>query len=39
LQPIAVTHSAASMLLAVDGAAGKLEKALGHTLGRLQYRA
>ncbi len=36
LQPIAVTHQADSMQLAIDGAADKLERAIGHTLGKLQ---
>ena len=36
LQPIAVTHQAESMQLAIDGAAEKLEHAIGHTLGRLR---
>jgi ribosome-associated translation inhibitor RaiA len=35
LKPIAVTHQAESMLLAIDGAAEKLEHAIGHTIGRL----
>ena len=36
LQPIAVSHQAESMQLAIDGAAEKLERAIGHTLGRLK---
>ena len=32
LQPIAVTHQAESLQLAIDGATDKLEKALGHAL-------
>lgn len=39
LQPIAVTHQAESVQLAVDGAAEKLGKALEHKLGRLDDRA
>jgi ribosome-associated translation inhibitor RaiA len=39
LQPIAVTHLAESMQLAIDGATEKLENALEHTLGRLQDRS
>jgi ribosome-associated translation inhibitor RaiA len=35
IKPIAVTHQAESMLLAIDGAAEKLEHAIAHTLGRL----
>ncbi|RIK60088.1 hypothetical protein DCC62_28355 [candidate division KSB1 bacterium] len=35
LQPIAVTHQAATLDQAVDGAAEKLKKSLEHTLGRL----
>jgi ribosome-associated translation inhibitor RaiA len=38
LQPIAVTHQAESLQLAVDGAAEKLENALRSTLGRLAER-
>ena len=36
LQPIAVTHMAESMQLAIEGAAEKLEHAIGRTLGRLR---
>lgn len=39
LQPIAVTHQAESMQLALEGAVEKLEKALGHALGRIEDRA
>jgi ribosome-associated translation inhibitor RaiA len=35
LQPIAVTHQAATLDQAVDGAAEKLKKSLESTLGRL----
>lgn len=35
LQPIAVTHQAATLDQAVDGAAEKLKKSLKSTLGRL----
>ncbi|MGH8178914.1 MAG: HPF/RaiA family ribosome-associated protein [Steroidobacter sp.] len=38
LEPIAVTHQAESLQLAIDGAAEKLEKAIGHTVGRLNER-
>jgi ribosome-associated translation inhibitor RaiA len=34
--PLAVTHKAPSMQLAVDGAADKLQQAIGSTLGRLR---
>lgn len=37
-QPIAVTHQAESVPLAIDGATGKLGKALGHALGKLDAR-
>lgn len=37
-QPIAVTHQAESVPLAIDGATHKLEKALSHTLGKLEAR-
>jgi ribosome-associated translation inhibitor RaiA len=37
-QPIAVTHQAASMELAVDGAAVKMARLIGHTLGRMRDR-
>ena len=39
LQPIAVSHQAETMQLAVEGAAEKLERALGSSLGRLQDRS
>ena len=35
-QPTAVTHHAATLDLAVDGAAAKLLSSIEHTLGRLQ---
>jgi ribosome-associated translation inhibitor RaiA len=35
-QPIAVTHQAATLDQAVDGAAGKLTRLIEHTLGRLR---
>lgn len=35
VQPIAVTHQAESLQLAIDGALEKLEHALSHTLGKL----
>jgi hypothetical protein len=35
LQPIAVTHEAASLRLAIEGAAEKLKHALEHRLGKL----
>lgn len=35
LQPIAVTHQAETVALAIDGAAEKLERALGSALGKL----
>jgi len=35
LQPIAVSHQAATLPQAIDGAARKLERALDSTLGRL----
>jgi tetrahydromethanopterin S-methyltransferase subunit A len=38
LQPIAVTHSAASMEEAANGAAGKLKRSLESTFGRLDQR-
>lgn len=34
LQPIAVTHHAESMSLAVDGALAKFKRALSHAIGR-----
>jgi ribosome-associated translation inhibitor RaiA len=36
LPPIAVSHAAESMAIAVDGAAEKLRTALSRTLGRLE---
>ena len=38
LQPIAVTHEAATMEQAVDGAAEKLKRSLGRTLERMDDR-
>jgi ribosome-associated translation inhibitor RaiA len=38
LEPIAVTHTAATLVDAIDGAAAKLEKSLQSTLGRLNDR-
>ena len=35
-QPLAVTHHAATLAQAVDGAADKILKLIEHTLGRLQ---
>jgi ribosome-associated translation inhibitor RaiA len=35
LEPIAVTHHANTMQLAIDGATEKLERAISSTLGRL----
>jgi ribosome-associated translation inhibitor RaiA len=35
LQPIAVTHQAETVALAIDGAAEKLERAIGSALGKL----
>lgn len=35
-QPIAVSHQADTLQLAFSGALEKLEKALGHSLGKLQ---
>lgn len=37
-QPLAVSHKAPSMDLAVDGAAQKLQHAIGNTLGRLRSK-
>jgi len=37
-QPISVTHKADSLDLAVDGAAVKLEHALGHLFGKLRSK-
>jgi ribosome-associated translation inhibitor RaiA len=39
LKPIAVTHQAENMREAVNGAAEKLGRALGHALGRLDEMA
>jgi ribosome-associated translation inhibitor RaiA len=36
LRPIAVADAAPTLLVAIEGAAEKLEKALEHTIGRLQ---
>jgi hypothetical protein len=36
VQPIAVTHQAESLQLAIDGALEKLEHALGHAIGKLK---
>ena len=38
LQPIAVTHQAATLDQAVVGAAAKLKKSIEHTIGRLRSR-
>jgi ribosome-associated translation inhibitor RaiA len=38
LQPIAVTHEAESMQLAIDGAIDKLERAIENRLGKLRSR-
>ncbi len=37
-QPIAVTHQAATLDQAVDGAADKLTHLIDHTLGRLKHQ-
>ncbi len=37
--PVAVSNEAPSLLEAIEGAAGKLERALGHTFGRLDATA
>lgn len=34
LPPMAVTHDAATVEAAIDGAVGRLERAIDHTLGR-----
>lgn len=34
LKPVAVSHEAPSIKLAIDGALKKLENALGHTIGK-----
>lgn len=36
LRPIAVADEAATLLVAIEGAASKLKKAIEHTLGRLE---
>jgi hypothetical protein len=36
VQPIAVTHQAESLQLAIDGALEKLDHALSHALGKLE---
>jgi ribosome-associated translation inhibitor RaiA len=38
LAPIAVTNLAGDLPMAIDGATEKLEKAIGHELGRLRAR-
>jgi ribosome-associated translation inhibitor RaiA len=38
LRPIAVTHTAPTLAEAIEGAAEKLERALEHTLGKLEQR-
>ncbi|MBX3329075.1 MAG: hypothetical protein KF722_01635 [Nitrospira sp.] len=38
LQPIAVSHQAPTVELALSGAAGKLERSIENTLGRLKER-
>ncbi|MGC4097520.1 MAG: HPF/RaiA family ribosome-associated protein [Nitrospira sp.] len=38
LQPIAVSHQASTVELALSGAADKLERSIEHTLGRLNER-
>lgn len=38
MQPIAVTHHAASLEQAIDGAAEKLERTLDHRLGKLEHK-
>ena len=38
-QPLAVTHQAATLDQAVDGAAEKLTQRIEHTLGRLEHQA
>ncbi len=35
-QPVAVTHHAETLNLAIDGAADKLERALSHLMGRMR---
>ena len=36
LAPIAVTHQAESLQMAFEGALEKLDRALGHAIGKLQ---
>jgi ribosome-associated translation inhibitor RaiA len=36
IQPIAVTHQAESLQLAIDGALDKLGNAIGHAIGKLK---
>jgi ribosome-associated translation inhibitor RaiA len=36
MPPIAVTHDAATIEVAIDGAVGRLERAIGSALGRLR---
>lgn len=38
LQPVAVSHNGAAVEEAVDGAAGKMQRSLESTLGRLNQR-
>lgn len=38
IQPLAVTHSAATLGQAIDGATEKLERLLGNTFGRLNNK-
>jgi ribosome-associated translation inhibitor RaiA len=38
MQPVAVTHNAGTVVEAVDGAAGKMQRSLESTLGRLNQR-
>jgi hypothetical protein len=38
LQPIAVSHQASTIELALSGAADKLERSIENTLGRLKER-
>jgi len=38
LKPLSATHQAPSISLAVDGAAEKLEQAIGRAIGRLEER-
>jgi ribosomal subunit interface protein len=37
--PVVASDEAPSLLVAIEGAAGKLERALDHTLGRLQTKS